>query len=63
MKMMTFRINSQNIEQAFGIKVTCITEIKPQREPFLAKKSSLFGDFCVYFEPLLGWESAYVCHD
>ena len=63
MKTMVFRINSQNIEQEFGIQVTFIIEIKPQKERFLAKKPSLFGDFCVDFEPPLGWECAYVWHD
>ena len=33
-------------------KSTCFIEIWP-----------LFSSFCVYFEPLLGWKCAYVCHD
>ena len=37
-KTMKFRINSQNIEQTFGIQETLITEIKPQKERFLPKK-------------------------
>ena len=37
LKKMTFRINSQNIQQKFGIQVTFISEIKPQKERFLEK--------------------------
>ena len=65
MKTMAFRINSQIIKQAFGIPVTFITEIKPQKERFLAKKKKniLFGNFYVHFELLLGWEYTYVSYD
>ena len=65
-KTMKFRINSQNIKQAFGIQETLITEIKSQKERFLPKekkKKKIFSDFCVLLKPLLGWECAYVCHD
>ena len=37
LKKMAFRTNSQNIKQAFGIQVIFISEIKPQKERFLAK--------------------------
>ena len=59
---MASRIISQNVEQAFGIQATFITKIKPQKERFLAK-SNLFDDLCIHFEPLLGWECAYVWHN
>ena len=38
MKMMAFKITSQNTEQAFAIQVTFIREIKPEKERFLQKK-------------------------
>ena len=60
---MTFRINSQNIQQKFGIQVTFISEIKPQKERFLEKYDCFFKDLCIHLEPLLGWERAYVCND
>ena len=66
MKTMAFRVYSQNIEQAFGIQVTFIREIKLQKEHFLAKKNkknSLFGDFCFHFKLLLGWKCADICRD
>ena len=59
---MEFRINNQNIKQKFGIQVTFISEIKPQKEPFLAKYDCFFGDLWVHFEYLLGWECACICH-
>ena len=62
MKTVTFRINGQNIEQEFGIQVTFITEKMPQKERFSAKNSQ-FGDFCIDFEPLLGWECVYLWHN
>ena len=50
---MEFRINNQNIKQKFGIQVTIISEIKPQKERFLAKYDCFFGVLWVHFEPLL----------
>ena len=44
-KTMAFGINSKNIEQAFGIQVTFITEIKPQKERFLGKKTVFLVTF------------------
>ena len=58
-----FRMNSQNIKQNFGIQMNFISEIKPQKERYLAKYDCFFGGFSVYFDSLLGWEFAYVCHD
>ena len=51
------------MKQAIGIQVTFIAGKKLQKEHFLAKKHCLLGDLCVHFEPLLGWECAYVCHN
>ena len=45
METMAFSINSQNIEHAFGTQVTFITEIKPQKERFLAKETVFFVIF------------------
>ena len=59
MKMMAFKITSQNIEQAFGIQVTFIREIKPEKERFLQKKHF---DFCVHFKPLFKMEMCLICH-
>ena len=55
---MKFRINSQNIQQKFGIQVTFISEIKPQKARFLEKQDYVFRDLCVHLESLLGWECA-----
>ena len=52
LKKMAFKISNQNIKQN-----------KPRLERFLAKYDGFFGDLCVHFEPLLGCECAYVCHD
>ena len=62
MKTNTFRINSQNIEEALGIQVTFVMEIQPQKELFLAQDCFL-GGLHVHFEPLLGWELTFVCHN
>ena len=61
LKKKAFRLNSQNIKQKFGVQVTFILEIKPQKESLLAKYDCHYGDLCVHFEPLLRWESEYVC--
>ena len=56
-------MDSQNIKQNFGIQMNFMSEIKPQKERYLAKYDCFFGGFSVYFDSLLGWEFAYVCHD
>ena len=33
------------------------------KKTFFSKKYSLFVDFCVHLESLLGWEYVYACHD
>ena len=63
LKKMEFKINSQKIKQIVGIQVIFISEVKPRLERFLAKYDRFFRDLCVHFEPLLGWEYAYVYHD
>ena len=40
-----------------------VFEIKLERYICLAKYDCYFGDLCVHFESLLGWECAYVCHN
>ena len=62
LKKIAFKINSQNIKQNVAIQVTFISEINSRLERFLAKYDCFFKDLCVHFEPLLVWESAYVCH-
>ena len=61
LEKMAFRMNSQNIKQNFGTQVNFISEIKPQKERFLARYDCFFGNLCVHFRPLLGWECVYVC--
>ena len=63
LEKMAFMVNTQNIKQKFVIQVTLISDIKPQKQRFLAKYDCFFGDLCVHFQPLLGWECVYVCHD
>ena len=58
-----FKINNQNIKQIFGIQVTFILKVKPQKERFLGKYDCFFGDLYAHFQPLLGWKCACVCHD
>ena len=48
--------------QESGIQVASISDIKPQKQRFLAKYDCFFGDMCVRFQSLLGWECVYVCH-
>ena len=62
-KKKAFRINIQNIQQAIGIQVNFIAEIKLQNDFFLVKYDCVFVDVCVQSEPLLGGECAHVCHD
>ena len=60
---MVFKINSRDMKQKFGIQVIFISKIKPGIERFLPEYDCFFGDLCVHFQPLLGWECAYVCRD
>ena len=41
-------MNSQNIKQNFGTQVNFISEIKPQKERFLAKYDCFFGNLCIW---------------
>ena len=50
-------------KKTIGIQATFISEYKLQKVHFFAKYNCFFGDLCVHFEPLLGCECAYVCHD
>ena len=52
-----------NIQQAIGIHGTFIMEIKLQQNIFDWNLTIFFSNLCLYFEPLLGWERAFVCHD
>ena len=63
LKNIGFKITIQNIKQKFGMQLIFISEIKPGLERFLAKYDCFFGDLRIHFEPLLGWECIYVCHD
>ena len=62
-------INSHNKNQEIGTQVTNILEIKHQMYifikqcPFLSKNVHFLNHICVYFEFMLGWECAQVCHD
>ena len=56
-------VKRHNKKQAIEIQVTFIIEKKLQKVHFLAKKHCLLGKLCVHFEPLLGWQITYVCHD
>ena len=58
MKMMAFKITSQNIEQAFGIPVTFIREIKPEKERFLQKKTVFLVTFAFILNPCSKWKCA-----
>ena len=55
-------VNSHNINLAICMQVTFISENKLKKNHFSSKYVCFFGNLCVHFEPLLGWEYAYVCH-
>ena len=63
LEKMAFMVITQNFKQKFVIQVTFISDIKPQKQRFLAKYDCFFGDLCVHFQSLLGRECVYVCHD
>ena len=63
LKQQGFRINRQNIQKATGIQVTFISEVKLQKETFLAKYDYFSPVFASIFNPQLGLECAYVCPD
>ena len=63
MKKKSFAVKIQNIKEAIEIQVTLISENKDQKGYFFESKyNHFFRKVCVHFEPLLGWESAQVCH-
>ena len=45
------------------MQVNFVFEIKLKRYICFAKCDYYFGDLFVHFEPLLGWECAYVCYN
>ena len=50
-------INSQHTSDIYLEKKTL------KKKHFSAKYDCFFGDISVHFEPLLGWECAYICPD
>ena len=63
MKNKSFAVKIKDIKEAIEIQVTLISENKDQKKYFLKSKyNHFFRKVCVHFEPLLGWESAQVCH-
>ena len=40
-----------------------ISKNKHKKNVPLSKCDHFFQKLCVQFEPLLGWESAFICHD
>ena len=60
--MKIFKAKRENTKQAIGIQVTFLWEINLKKYILLAKNDHLFSHQCVLFQPLLGWESGYVCH-
>ena len=58
LKELAFKATRQNLKQAIRIQVTFILENKLKKKHFLAKYDCFFGDLCVHFEPLLGWQCA-----
>ena len=64
LKMKAFTINSQNKNQEISIHMTFILEIKLQKESYARYDHSFSPNRkFVLFEPLLGWQCVYVCHD
>ena len=55
-KKKAFTVDSQNIKKSFCTQVIFIMEDKFQKKYFSAKKHYFFGDLCVHFQILLGWE-------
>ena len=60
LKKKPFRIHSQIIKKTIGVQVTFISEVRLQKENFLAICDSFFRDLRIHFESQLGWEYAYV---
>ena len=63
LKTKEFTINCQNINQEIGIHVTFIFEIKLQKYVFCENMTKFKPLMCPFSNPLLGWESAHVCHN
>ena len=63
LKKKVFTVKSKNIKQTIGIQLNFILENKHQKEHIFNQNTVIFSKICVHFEPLLEWESAYVCHN
>ena len=62
MKQKTFKAKREIIKQAIGIEVTLNLEIKLQKYIF-QQNMTIRKPEMRPFEPLLGYEYAYVCHN
>lgn len=62
LKKKAFSVKCQNMKQAVSMEVTFILVNKHQKN-FFYQNTTLFRKLCINFEPLLGWESVYVCHN
>ena len=56
-------VKSKIKKQGIGIQVTSSQKISIKKNVPLSKCDHFFQKLCVHFEPLLGWESAFICHD
>ena len=63
MKKKEFMVKRQNIKQAISIQATSSRKISIKKNILLSKCDHLFSKLWVHFEPLLGWEYAFICHD
>ena len=57
-----FTVNRKNIKQKIAIKMTFILEVS-FKSIFLSKYDHFSICWCMYFEHILGWECAYLCHN
>ena len=62
LKKKAFPVKCQNMKQAVSMEVTFILVNKHQKNIFY-QNTTLFKKLCINFEPLLGQESVYVCHN
>ena len=52
-----FTLHNENIKQEIGIQLSCILEVKLQKEHFLAKYQLFFNYWRVYFQTVLGLQN------
>ena len=63
LKEREFKAKRENIKLTTGIQLTFISKKKLRKQHFLAKYDHFLSADVSFFEALLGWEFAHVCHN